>query len=355
MENENDLLKKDLAGLEKKEDIEKFIDDAELLGGNEEVIALAKEKIDALERQAESATVLHDNEKSQVEYLGGSGTELEEKIASTNEAIGTIKTEATDQIKKLENLSEEKSSLEKVAEMKSLDEAASLEEAQAYVKKLQQEYQAIGEKDVPKIKEFLSTITEDEMQKLVKEGPDQQRDLAYVKEQIQKALQSEGKEIKGVHWVRAVSALRNLDRNFSDQLEQDDDEQTAKRKEGYRFENFSRSLERMKKEGTSEYIQNAMNPWRSWSGADEENDAVALARQMGIITPDEIKKAITEYFDARFINNEYPNKMQNLLRSAEYLLDRGKQFGEVEVVKENLKKAGLTDMQIQQAETRQYH
>jgi hypothetical protein len=102
MENEKDLLNKDLAGLEKKEDIEQFIEDAELLGGHEEIVALAQEKIAALEAQSE-AIPIGESEKSQVEYLGGNTVELEGKLEPLNNEIETVKLDATEQIKAMKD------------------------------------------------------------------------------------------------------------------------------------------------------------------------------------------------------------------------------------------------------------
>ncbi|MEJ0002254.1 MAG: hypothetical protein WDN09_03750 [bacterium] len=101
MENEKDLLKKDLSTLEKKEDIEKFIEDTEIMGGHEDIVASAKEKISQLEVKA-SGIETTPARAAQVENLGGNTEIVAEKTKEVDAEIANVKADAEKQIAEIE-------------------------------------------------------------------------------------------------------------------------------------------------------------------------------------------------------------------------------------------------------------
>ncbi len=100
-ESEKDLLAKELPKLEKKEDIEKFAEDAVLLG-HEDIAQLAREKITALEAKAEEVAPSIEAKKDNVESLGGSTEKLQEEVASKDAEIAEVKAETVQKIEEVE-------------------------------------------------------------------------------------------------------------------------------------------------------------------------------------------------------------------------------------------------------------
>ncbi len=112
-ESEKDLLAKELPKLEKKEDIEKFAEDAVLLG-HEDIAQLAREKIAALETKVEEVAPSVESRKENVESLGGSTEVLQEKVADKDAEIAQVKTETAQKIKEVEKTPTEKTEETKI-------------------------------------------------------------------------------------------------------------------------------------------------------------------------------------------------------------------------------------------------
>ena len=107
MNKEKDILRQDLSKQEKPEEIKKFIEDIELIGGHEDIVALAKSKLEAIEKRAGEITPkieTTESQKTQVETMGGSESGLQEATAAMDEKIKGKDTE----IKKVEVETEQK-------------------------------------------------------------------------------------------------------------------------------------------------------------------------------------------------------------------------------------------------------
>lgn len=105
MSTEKELLTQDLSKQEKPEDIKKFIEDAEIMGGHEDIVELAKAKYETALGKITPTVETTKNEKMQVENLGGteSGlqevtTPIDEKIAKKDEEIQDVQTETEKRI-----------------------------------------------------------------------------------------------------------------------------------------------------------------------------------------------------------------------------------------------------------------
>ncbi len=103
MENEKDLLKKDLENINStdKEGLEKFKEDAEMLG-HEDIAALAQEKIAALNTQAEAIVVQPAERIETIQNLGGSSEELIEKVAPVQDEIEKVQVETQEKIEEVQ-------------------------------------------------------------------------------------------------------------------------------------------------------------------------------------------------------------------------------------------------------------
>ena len=101
MDNEKDLLKKDLGTLENREDIEKFAEDAEIMG-HPDIVNLAKEKLASLQAVAQNIETVTQVQVASVENLGGSEEVLAEKTQEVDAKIEVVKVEATEKIKAVE-------------------------------------------------------------------------------------------------------------------------------------------------------------------------------------------------------------------------------------------------------------
>lgn len=112
MDNEKDLLKKDLATLEKQDEIEKFAEDAELMG-HPDIANLAKEKLASLQSVAQNIETVTPAQVASVENLGGSGEVLAEKTQEVDKKIEEVKEEAGKEITEIaQNNTEKKQSSE---------------------------------------------------------------------------------------------------------------------------------------------------------------------------------------------------------------------------------------------------
>lgn len=110
--SEKALLTKELDTLEDKKAIEGFIDDVETMGGHEDLVEIAKQKIEALEAKTSSVITpieTNPNETAQVNSLGGSNEVVAERIGSVDEQI----VEKDQEIKSVTSEAEEKINLVK--------------------------------------------------------------------------------------------------------------------------------------------------------------------------------------------------------------------------------------------------
>jgi len=109
MDKEKEMLRQDLSKQEKPEEIEKFIEDAELMGGHEDIIELAKAKLEAVDKKVEQVnTPIPLIEQTKIYEKGGSPEVVQEKVtevdASLNEnaeKINEVKTEATEKVEEV--------------------------------------------------------------------------------------------------------------------------------------------------------------------------------------------------------------------------------------------------------------
>jgi len=104
MNAEKEILKQDLSKQEKPEDIKKFIEDTELMGGHEDIVALAKAKYETAIEQINTPIETTESQKTQVENMGGSESDLQEVTAPIDEKIAEKDTE----IKNVEKETEQK-------------------------------------------------------------------------------------------------------------------------------------------------------------------------------------------------------------------------------------------------------
>lgn len=94
---EKEMLKQDLGKLEKQEDIQKFIEDAELLG-HEDIVNLAKEKLQTITEKAKSVETTPDSQLSQVNEFGGSVEEVEKRTEQVDKKIEEVENETKQKI-----------------------------------------------------------------------------------------------------------------------------------------------------------------------------------------------------------------------------------------------------------------
>ncbi len=130
MPTEQEILKKDLSKLENKEEIEKFIEDAAMLG-HEDIASLAKEKLLTINKKAESIKGTPSSLISQAENLGGSQDEIEKRTGEVDKKIEKIELEVVQKVEEVKNAGtpiEEKVENEKVENLQSFSNAKSFEE-----------------------------------------------------------------------------------------------------------------------------------------------------------------------------------------------------------------------------------
>ena len=122
MNTEKDMLTQDLARQEKPEEIKQFIEDTELMGGHEDIIELAKAKLDALNKEVSEITQpieITEAQNAQIESNDGSTAELNEittpidqEIVEKDTEIRNVETEAKEKIEEVTDTTSE-SSMEK--------------------------------------------------------------------------------------------------------------------------------------------------------------------------------------------------------------------------------------------------
>lgn len=105
MDNEKDLLRKDLENQKTPEEINKFVEDAELLG-HEDIAELGRKKLQEISEKADQAEKTSESQISQVNELGGSDEELEKRTGEVDGKIEEVKAETTKQIEEVQNQTE---------------------------------------------------------------------------------------------------------------------------------------------------------------------------------------------------------------------------------------------------------
>jgi chromosome segregation ATPase len=103
MDREKDLLKQDLSKQETAEEINKFIEDTELMGGNEDIVELAKQKLQEISTKADTIEKTSESQISQVENMGGSTEEINNRTGEVDKEIETVKTETIEKINEVQN------------------------------------------------------------------------------------------------------------------------------------------------------------------------------------------------------------------------------------------------------------
>lgn len=98
MDSEKDFLKRDLGNAETKEEIETLIEDAETLGGHEDVVELARKKLEAVLAKAQSVETTPPAQVAQVETMGGSLDEVEKRTEGVDAQIDAVKTDTESRI-----------------------------------------------------------------------------------------------------------------------------------------------------------------------------------------------------------------------------------------------------------------
>lgn len=94
---EQDLLTRDLSKAETKEEVERVVEDAELLG-HEDIVGLAKQKLEAISAKAHTVETTAPSQNSQVESVGGSTEEVEKRTEAVDSKIDEVKAEAEQEI-----------------------------------------------------------------------------------------------------------------------------------------------------------------------------------------------------------------------------------------------------------------
>jgi len=99
--SEKELLKQDLNNQETPEEIKKFIEDVELIGKNEDIVEMAKQKLEAILAKANTTEKTSESQISQVESMGGSTGEIEKRTEGIDKQIEEVKTKATEEIEEV--------------------------------------------------------------------------------------------------------------------------------------------------------------------------------------------------------------------------------------------------------------
>jgi len=101
MNSEKDLLERSLntLGKDNKKEIEKFVEDAELLMGHEDLVARAQEMLTNLNNKAEEVQITPDSQISQVNELDGNNNEIEKRTENVDAEIDAVKVEMEQEIK----------------------------------------------------------------------------------------------------------------------------------------------------------------------------------------------------------------------------------------------------------------
>ncbi len=150
--NEKELLTKELSGLEKPEDIQKFVEDAELMG-HEDIVKLGNEKLAQLSEKVNEVTENTPSQIASVENLGGSSEELSEKTKEVDEKIESVNKETKEKIEGVEG--------NKESESFEIKEPESFEEIESFVEKVKEKQKELAEEYHKKVKDVFDSVPED--------------------------------------------------------------------------------------------------------------------------------------------------------------------------------------------------
>lgn len=106
MENEKDILARDLETTNDTAGLEKLKEDAELLG-HEDIAAQAQEKINALGTQAEGIRAQATAKIESAEERGGNSADLAAEVAPIQEQVKAVQTETVEKIYEIEKTTED--------------------------------------------------------------------------------------------------------------------------------------------------------------------------------------------------------------------------------------------------------
>ena len=109
--SEKELLKQDLNNQENPAEIKKFIEDVELMGENEDIVELAKKKLEEILAKANNVEKTSESQISQVESMNGSVGEIEKRTEGIDKQIEEVKTEAVEKIEEVSSSPSEKAVL----------------------------------------------------------------------------------------------------------------------------------------------------------------------------------------------------------------------------------------------------
>lgn len=101
--SEKELLKQDLKNQENPAEIKKFIEDVELMGENEDVIELAKKKLEEILAKANTIEKTSESQISQVESMSGSTGEIEKRTEGVDKQIEEVKNGTQEKINEVQN------------------------------------------------------------------------------------------------------------------------------------------------------------------------------------------------------------------------------------------------------------
>jgi hypothetical protein len=102
MDSEKDLLRKDLESQKTPEEINKFVEDAELLG-HEDIAELGRKKLQEISEKANQVEKTSESQISQVNEIGGSNEELNQRTGEVDKKIEEVKEDTQNKIKNIEN------------------------------------------------------------------------------------------------------------------------------------------------------------------------------------------------------------------------------------------------------------
>lgn len=249
---------------------------------------------------------------------------------------------------------------EKVGKMRSIDDAQTIEEMMAYNEKLKQGFIELGNKNAPKILELLKTIDTEKLREIYKllidggwnsQQSEQERD-AVMQQELENCIKymSSEKPIKGISnkilfLIGRLSEISGENKDFALQLKEDATEQDKKAKENSRivaFKEFKGQIEQDK--GKSFIIDCLFSPNISWTTVDEKSDPLRLAKQLGIISEQDIENAIKE-----FISSKITTSKDSLEKNAPFFISQAKEiFGDEELMKQQLLNFGIVTSYIKE-------
>lgn len=186
--SEKELLKQDLNNQENPEEIKKFIEDVELMGENEDIVEMAKQKLEEILAKANTVEKTSESQISQVESMNGSVSEIEKRTEGIDKQIEEVKTEAVEKIEEVKNQENQTIEKQEVNQQKTENSEKSKEEiekekllkefsekAEEFRQKGKQEYENFisgrisdYKELVVEVKQFIQQVEEGDLDKMLK-------------------------------------------------------------------------------------------------------------------------------------------------------------------------------------------